>query len=249
MALKYFQTGFLDKLRFDVEKNLDLYMQDEPWIEEYSGGKPFSLDTNLSLPRGFALVPPNGRSLRDIENVRLLHNALSSLSPVQASDPRFWTYLAHVTFWSHMRKRWPVEEKPIEQRENYVLAHYFLKTGSSRSIIRNGIANLWWYGHLTYDESRQNPYELSEILLKKLDIARNILERNLGRNPTLLHTFLEFLLENPQITNSGNKGREIIRIAVRKLNFHGGVCILDMLNPIEVKAVLKEALTGLAGAA
>jgi hypothetical protein len=108
--------------------------------------------------------------------------------------------------------------------------------------LRNGIANLWWYGYLTYDENRQNPYELTEILLKKLDIARNIQERNLGRNKTLLQSFLEFLAENPEINESGNKGREIIRILVRQLNCHGGVCVLDTLNGIEIKAVLKESL-------
>jgi hypothetical protein len=243
MKLKYFKAGFVESLQADIAKNLDSYHQDAVWIEQYAAGKHCSLETNISLPDTFALLPPTDNDhLRDVENVKLLYQALKGLSPVQASDPRFWTYLTHVTFWPYMRQRWTVEEKPDEQRINYVASHYFLKTGSSRSLIRNGIANLWWYGYLTYDENRLNPYELTEILLKKLDIARNILERNLGRNKTLLQSFLEFLAENPKITESGNKGREVIRILVRQLNCHGGVCVLDTLNGIEIKSVLKESL-------
>jgi hypothetical protein len=242
MKLKYFKAGFVEKLQAEVEKNLDCYQQDEPWIEKYANGKEFALDTTISLPEKFQLLSPRGKELYDVENVKRLHQALKTLSPIQASDPRFWAYLTHVTFWPYMRSRWIEEEKPPEQRINYILSHYFLRTGSSRSIIRNGIANLWWYGYLTYDEDRKNPYELTEILLKKLDIARNILERNLGRNKVLLQSFLEFLLENPAITESGNKGREIIRDLVRKLNCHGGVCVLDTLNIVDIKAVLKDSL-------
>jgi Family of unknown function (DUF6339) len=241
MKLKYFKAGFVEKLQAEVEKNIDWYQQDDLWIEKYAGGKEFALDTTITLPDKFELLSPGPKNLNDLENVKRLHQALKALSPIQASDPRFWAYLSHVTFWPYMRKRWVVEEKPTEQRVNYVLSHYFLRTGSSRSIIRNGIANLWWYGFLTYDEDRKNPYELTEILLKKLDIARNILERNLGRNRVLLQSFLEFLLENPKITESGNKGREIIRVLVRKLNCHGGVCVLDTLNIVDIKAVLKDS--------
>jgi hypothetical protein len=242
MKLKYFKASFVDKLQAEVANNLQYYQQDDAWIEHYGGGKEYALDTTISLPDKFELLPPSGKNLHDVENVKRLHQALKTLTPIQASDPRFWTYLTHVAFWPYMRKRWMVEEKPAGQRVNYILSHYFLKTGSSRSIIRNGIANLWWYGYLTYDEDRKNPYELAEILLKKLDIARNILERNLGRNRSILQSFLEFLLENPKITQSGNEGREIIRILVRKLNCHGGVCVLDTLNIVDIKAVLKDSL-------
>jgi len=243
MKLKYFKAGFVDSLQADIAKNLDYYQQNDEWVEKYAAGKNCSLETNFSLPDNFELLPPtdNGE-LRDVENVKLLYPALKELSPVQASDPRFWTYLTHITFWSYMRQRWTVEEKTDDQKVNYILSHYFLKSGSSRSLIRNGIGNLWWYGYLTYDKNRTNPYELTEILLKKLDIARNILERNLGRNRAILQSFLEFLVENPQITESGNEGRNLIRILVRQLNCHGGVCVLDTLNAIEIKSVLKESL-------
>jgi hypothetical protein len=241
--MKYLKSTFLEQLKRDIPRNVDCYCSSSPWLEAYAKSQRYALETNLSLPQSFKLHPPTATGQRrDIENVRLVFDALRDLTPVQASDPRFWTYLTHVTFWEYMRTRWDINSVNDDQKTEYILGHYFVRTGSSRSLIRNGIASLWWYGYLTYDPERANPYELTSILLKKLDIARNLLERNLGRNRIILHSFLEFLLEHPEMTDVGNEGRHAVRALVKSMNVQGGVCILDDLSRREVKDMLLETL-------
>jgi hypothetical protein len=97
--------------------------------------------------------------------------------------------------------------------------------------MRNGAARLWWAAKLTYDPERSNAYELTHVLLSSLDIAKNLLERNFGRIPRLMHTFLDFLLRNKkQCIDSGNSSRLVVRHLTKALNLHGGVCVLDCMN-------------------
>jgi hypothetical protein len=242
---KYFRENFVNRLFGDVESNLSRYIQDAPWAAAYAAGRPFELTSRIQLPDGFALALPEKDDLKDFENTQKLYEALKSLTPVQATDPRLWTYMTHLTFWTYMRRRWQLEEsttKP-ENRRDYVLSHYFVRSAESRALLRNGIARLWWYGFLTHDPNRENPYELTGILLKQLDIAQQILERSLGRNRDILHSFLIYLLDHSDLTE-GDKGRSAIRAIAKRLNLRGGVCVLDELGKAEIRRFLDE--TGVA---
>lgn len=98
-SLKYLRENAVHELFGKVERNLARYQQDEPWLAEAAGGKPWELESRIELPDGFALAMPEGDNLRDLENTLKLHAALRGLSPVQATDERLWTYLTHATFW------------------------------------------------------------------------------------------------------------------------------------------------------
>lgn len=244
--LKYLRTRFLTTLQGEVPNTLHLYEHGQPWLENYFKTNKYALESSLEITDSIKLVEPVGRQdLKDFENTRIIYDALKALTPLQASDARLWTYLTHATFWKHMRKRWPVEEKPAEQRVGYIKEHYFVETGASRALIRNGVANLWWYGFLTYDGQRDDPYALTRVLLSKLDIARNLLERTLGRNRNALHACLEVLLEHQDIVKGGDKGRDLVRDLVREMNFYGGVCILDHLDKSQIKEIATKKLEAL----
>jgi hypothetical protein len=47
------------------------------------------------------------------------------------------------------------------------------------ALLRNGAARLWWSAHLSYDPDRENQYELTAVLLARLDTAKNLLERGI----------------------------------------------------------------------
>jgi hypothetical protein len=78
------------------------------------------------------------------------------------------------------------------------------------------------------------------VLFSTLDIAQQILERGLGRDPDVLHGFLEFLLkQNSEILTGGDANRARIRRLAKFLNMHGGVCILDWLAKSELLSLLE----------
>ena len=83
----------------------------------------------------------------DVENIKRVHKHMSALSESQASDERIWSAYTLSVFADYMRYRWPAES------ETAMMNHYFFSYSPKRSLFRNGIARLWWIGHLTYDAS------------------------------------------------------------------------------------------------
>ena len=141
---------------------------------------------------------PEGGNFFDKENERLLHEAYHNITPLQASDIRFWTYLAHADQYPYMAKRWPaVKDGTAKNNRNYILDHWFIPTSSQGNLLRHGLAGLWWAARLSYDNGREDPYELTDILYRQHDLAtRTLGVYKLSRYRPAVHGILEFMLEN-----------------------------------------------------
>lgn len=240
---KYFKESSLRVLEDSITLNLPRYTSEQVWVLERLG-MSCALNSQLELSAFPKLLNADEAS-HDLENTKAFYTAYKNLTVSQATNPKLWAYLAHVDYWSYMRSRWPVESKEAHQKLNYIRAHYFHAYEASRSFMRHGIARLWWYGYLTYDPLREDPWELTKKLLEKLDIAQTLLERNLSRNRTVLHSILDFFIQEEERIPSGNKGREFIRSLVKYLNFHGGVSVLDILSPADLRETLNQKLQSL----
>jgi hypothetical protein len=102
---------------------------------------------------------------------------------------------------------------------------------------------LWWYGYLTFDATRTNPYELTHVLLKTLDITASILERNLGKNRLVRTTVLDFLQEHKRVfLQKGEKSKNAVRSLVKALNLRGGSAILDAMPQSSLQKFLSNQL-------
>lgn len=250
MATLYFLPEHLtDRLRRSIPDRFDWYKSKGPWIDDFAVGAGWERASNvpLNLPPGTALkalLAGSDGDSQDLENSIKVHKALRALTPAQARDPRLWTRLTHVEFWSYMRSRWPAEKHAADRKkaERYVEAHYFVSRSEGRALLRNGAARLWWYAHLTHDDKRDNPYELTGVLLKNLDITQQVLERSMGRCPSVLIGFLEFLRENDALLKGGDANRTRIRALAKSLNLLGGVALLDCLAPATLKTHLSKEL-------
>ena len=66
------------------------------------------IETEFRIDPTLVLAPPTGGSgelLGDAENAIRLHRALSSLTPLQASDERLWAWLCHIPFRDYVAQR------------------------------------------------------------------------------------------------------------------------------------------------
>lgn len=166
----------------------------------------------------------------DLDNAIAIYEAYPDLTEVQASDPRLWTYLTHVTLREYVLARWPMVgscEQIIQDEEktsaiNFVLSHWF-SSGNDRKLRRNAVARLWWAVRLTRapweqdpeyfkDLAGGDPYRFTRVLLSTQDIYQQVLERALGRDSRLFISVLEFLEEG------GKMKREQIRDFMKELN-------------------------------
>jgi hypothetical protein len=245
--LTYFRQSFTDSLKNSVPANLANYYRDDKWVNQIGTRSSREIETRIEMKSALELVEPeedNKEDLKDLENAIRVHKALQQLTPLQARDPRIWTRFTHVDCWKYMRARWPVErwEKDgSEKTAGRVVERYFVPRSDSRALLRNGIARLWWTASLTHDSSRDNPYELTGVLLSTLDITQQILERNMGRGPEILSGFLEFLLQNKaELLTGGDQNRTRIRTLAKYLNMYGGVCLLDCLSQTDIIRILSQ---------
>ena len=180
-------------------------------------------------------ISSKGEGLKELENTKIIYESFRTLTPTQASDSRLWTYLTHITFWDYMQKRWPVKDLKQDKKRNFIKERYLLTTANLRTLTHNGIARLWWFGYLTYDEKRDNPWELTEILLKSTDLPTSLFERALGTDKNIRKGVLEFFLENPDLITSKD-----VQEILKKLNLVGGVKNLPFLDWIQIKDIMNE---------
>lgn len=225
--IKVFTYDYLNDLQSTIEVQerfedyfANLFSYEERFPKGFSG---------VTLSDDFELKLPKSGNNFDLGNSILLYENLKGIHPTIASDSRLWTYMTHVRFWKYMRSRWPVED--LKDPKGRIMDRYHLKYLKLESLTRNGISRLWWYVHLTKDESYSDKYKLTKVLLSRADITVGILERSFGSNSNIRKGLLEFLDENVDIKNSEEKSRELFR----QLNLLGGVKNLPFLSVDELK--------------
>ena len=223
--LKYFKSAYVDKIYRELISGQDF----SRYTQEI-----FHVDPNFLGDTGIKMVMPDllDPAKSDYENSVLLHSALRHLTEVQASDERLWSYLTHVVFWEYMKKRWPVEK--AEEPVNRIKDRYFLRNLSLRSLTRNGLSRLWWYGYLTYRDSDSEPYRYLKVLLRRQDLVVGITERALGSNANIRFGILEFLEEQEEIASNEDATRKLIT----DLSLAGGVKLLPSMQKTSIKELL-----------
>jgi hypothetical protein len=254
MAKAFFiRDTHLARLKKNVAVNAPRYRSGKPWLAEYFGGDGYYMQARVDIPDDLQLMLPvqgSKTELSDLENTQILYSSLRHLTPVQASDERLWAYLTHVTFWDYMRKRWPVEQyeaKPDKLPEN-MSSRYMFGSDRPRSLVRNGIARLWWYGFTTYDEHRADPFELTAVLLRNLDVAQTLLERAFSRNKAVTRAFLSALLEWEK-SGEPFPRRDEVRELAKHVTHVGGVTIIDALTFDQLRQLVRLKVEALGVAA
>jgi hypothetical protein len=241
--------GLRDKLR-SGESICDYFKKDVEYPLSYFFESPIKVDIeNLILQ----LKGENDSSGNDINAAMALYEAFSELSEAQASDPRLWVYLTHVSLREYVLERWPNSESceqvigDSNKKEtviNNILSHWFATGGNDRSLRRNAIARLWWAVRLTRapweaDQEffsdlikEEDVYRFTRVLLSTQDIYQQVLERGLGRDNRMLITVLEFIEEHKNIT------REQIRDFMKELNLGLSVRNFAVLGRQELKRAI-----------
>ncbi len=231
-AYKGFVKGIAD--------NLNRYTKRQPWLSDRPVYAKHFVKSTIIVQKKPKLLLPSGDSFYDFENAVEIHGCYQ-LTPVQASDPRLWARLVHVEAWDYMQLRWPVSN---DKNPKYVRQRYFVAGTDSRAISRNGIARLWWSAEITKNAKSQNdPYKLTRIMLSKLDITQQLLERSYGRSRPLVQGALRFIEKNADdCLHDGQKSRDRVRHLAKQLFRGSGVTILDSMPESNLHEFLGEEL-------
>lgn len=247
MNIHYIREQYLAQLRSDIRANIELYKQNDSWIENKFKDASWCMQSNFKIEGDVELIiPESSLNHYDLENTKIFFSAFKDLKVSYATDERLWSYFCHAFFWKYMRARWPIETYVNNERmEDNIRERYFFMPNRDRALIRNGLARLWWYGYVSYDDSRKDPFELTKVLLTNLDIAESLLGRSFSRNRTVALTILSVLARLEKIGKPFFH-REKFRNLMKYINQLGGVTILDALNSEDIETILLNKIQKLA---
>lgn len=239
--ITYYTSDAVDYLEANIAKNLDWYYG--------SHSEPADFLANCKTRTSEIIANQFGNFLEtdeidphktDAKNALIVYNALSELTPHQASISRLWIYLCHTEAKEYVTGRWYIaRRKTIDEDVKNVRNHFFVS--NDRSLIRdNAISRLWWLGKIAVDVDHSEPEKFLEITLHKQDVRSALIERpSTSRNRNVLKAIYAVMCKYWE-----NDGELFIRDNFRKwmvnLNRRGGVILFDALNKTELDKILNE---------
>lgn len=249
--LKY---GAIERMRNELRNGVSL----ESYFKESYPVKDEDLLPSTIVAQGKAPAldaPEDDPVSADLDNAIALHKYYNAIDEVQASDPRFWTYLSHVQFREYARARWGYTgtfkelKDPVERTKaiNYFLEHWFVINRNDRDLRRHALARLWWAAYLTYapwesdpeffaDLKNDDPYYYTRVLLSTQDIYQQVLERAMGRSNHILISVLDYLGKNSKVAQS----RESVRTLMKELNLAYGTKKIITLDRSALAALIEK---------
>ena len=216
-----FKKTYAEELADRVKNgyNLDLYGKESfPYDKEQVVIIP-----TLRYPEGLKekMIPtPQG----DFESAVALYEAYPNLTPLQASDKAFWTYLTHVDLFDYVQARFPKVLEDDFDNVNYIINHWFAPKDWS---CRHPLASLWWFIHLTIDENSIDKYKYSRIIFSDYGFRTNFAQYSIARHKEAVFGYFDFLIQNPEIIRQSFKARN--RFITKYLNKLGGTRLLSTL--------------------
>ena len=233
MRLQYLTQDTLD----DLKNNFDTYKKhyannDKQWFADYFTASNGLLDSKIEC-ENFSLITSGDFETTDLENIKALYSSLKDLSVVNATDERLWAGLSHNLFWDYIQYRRNDELKSKDTKK--IKDSFFFRYGPKRSSHVHCLSRLWWAGHLTYDKSRKNPFELTEFLCKSAFASRILLlsSYNYNSNHNLSLGILTGLYEWEKHSGLEIKREHFVDV-IKYFNFIGSVKILDFYSKDEV---------------
>lgn len=197
---KVFKHKYMDELGRNIQV-FDYICETFP----YDTSKVKTL-ANVYKPEGLIdKLNPNDDFTSAIE----IYKAYSTISPLLASLPDLWVYLAHTDLFGYVQQRWPIPEGYNEEEAiNHINNHWF-KTDS----IRSSLSGLWWSVYLSIDNSRIDKYELTRVLFSNETFRSRVFGSSLLiRHKEAAMGILEYIHENKEkFEGFESKGRDIAR--------------------------------------
>lgn len=231
--LKVFTSKYVEELGQRLKSQDTIHGYIEGKVPSYSESD--IKNTGIQIEKYPELSPDK----TPLENSQLIFVALQSLDRTTASDQRLWSWLSHVPLMSYMSKKWKVEEQSPDKQASFILQKWFVQTQTGRSYLRSGLSSLWWGAFMTYDEKRDDPFELTREFFEYYN-ETTVFSDSLGKSKIFLHSLLDFIIQNPEYFKEDK--RKKFRSLIRRLNFIGAYRLLPSLDEKMLRKILQESI-------
>lgn len=204
----------------------DIFKVDEPFTLSKVDMEDFEMDMSAERPED-----------TDFENAKRLFEALKHLPESTACDTRLWAGLTFGKFYSYMQYRYN-----LSSNAKYFKNKWLFQGQSRKSdLFRQGISMLWWYAYLTYDDSLENPYELTEFCFNHKDFLISVYSRTFSGSKNVRLALIQALRDFERDGGSIEK-KEIYNGIVKYMAFLGGAYLIDTFSREEIYEKIYEEL-------
>ena len=205
--------------------------------ERYSGSQ-FEYDQSALRKLPYIMKPegllermsPDSRD--DFKAAVALYEAYSGISTLFATMDDLWVTLSHTILFPYVKQRWPINFEG--NYEHHILKHWFSIDNAKR--VCNSIKGLWWSIYETIDDTRENKYELSEVLFKSTTLR----EMSVMQIKAAAVGILEFFIDHPELQKSIHTNSKICR---KLFDIIGGSKNLSILPKDYFKSILEENIS------
>lgn len=239
--LRYFTSEILEDLRVNIPDRLEWYYAPQgapPGVALVGGVR----ESRLEAPAlSEYLVTNTARpSSTDADNALVVYEALSKLTPHQASIERMWVYLSHCDCPEYVTARWLRRRPEKDEEAVREVRNHFFAVGNRALIRDNAVSRLWWLGKIAHDVDPGNPADFLKLLLHRQDVRSALIERpSVSTNRRVLQGIYAVMQEH--WSNGGALfARATFRAWMIALNRRGGVVLLDALPAPVLGRLLRE---------
>jgi hypothetical protein len=232
MKISFLKEEALETLKGNIGTNLKNYTNPtNDWITDYFDGQSPFVEYKIEVNDFVLDMSEDKPNKTDLENTKIIYTNLMMLTETQATDVRLWSGLEHGIFWDYMRYRWSLDR--VMPTELNINSRFFYYSTIRHSLIRNTLSKLWWIGKLTYDNSRKDPFELTNVLKYDFTTRMNdLFSSNYSSNPLIVRAFLSSIKSFED--NGVLISKYVYREATTYLNVLGGTYILDCFTQREL---------------
>lgn len=147
----------------------------------------------------------------------------SRLTKEEANDEKLWATINIEHFARYTTDRWKINSTSASNKEKRVF-----KKGK-HLYNRNSLARLWWITQLTVDDSLEDEFLYTKLILSRSQFEQSIMESSLSKNNKILKKLLSAIVEIEKVRRSEITSDEIVKL-ISSLNRIGGTYVLDIMD-------------------
>ena len=176
----------------------------------------------------------------DAVHAKTIRDALSGLSPAEASNGYLWASVNCFAIPEYVPVRWSTSNNKTKNPSGFVEDHWIQYSGSVGRKW-NAAARLWWMGELadriaTYSDHTSD--ELLATMASNVNFYHQTIDRTyLAANPKLLAVLYDMFLDGNEHLNVTKAASDMLK----SLNLRAGANALDMMGYDELRSIVEEA--------
>lgn len=237
--LKIMSNEAVVELRGISQQNIEGYI--DCCFKNYWEKSTWSISSDISYDRNklstLRFVRNEKDINQDLENSKIVGQALKAITPALANEKGIWIRLCHSECWEYSKQRW-LHGKNIENLRNVVRIHMF---GEENFGIRDdlSVARLWWNWYISQTVWPENPERALELVLTTADIRMNFVERFwMSSRVKIGSAVLRAMDRESWILDK----RERFRSFMKNLNRYGGGIVFEAYSDGECDEFVEKCL-------